>query len=74
MHSSKGLDFPVALLYLPSLPTSGEYDAKASESLARNLIYVAISRAMDNLNAFVMEEAKETAVVELAGLLMETRA
>lgn len=35
----------------------GEYDEKASESLGRNLIYVAISRAMDRLSVFAMEEA-----------------
>ena len=69
LHSSKGLDFPVVLLYLPSLPTGGNYDEKASESLARNLIYVAISRAMDNLNVFVMEEARERAVQELVGAM-----
>ena len=56
LHSSKGLDFPVVLLYLPSLPLSAEYDEAAAESLARNLIYVAMTRAMDNLNVFVMEE------------------
>jgi len=69
LHSSKGLDFPVVLLYLPSLPTGADYDEKASESLARNLIYVAISRAMDNLNVFVLEEAREKVVRELAGAM-----
>ena len=74
LHSSKGLDFPVVLLYLPSLPTGAEYDEKASESLARNLIYVAISRAMDNLNVFVMEEAKEKVIQELVGVMNGARA
>jgi ATP-dependent exoDNAse (exonuclease V) beta subunit len=55
------LDFPVVLLYLPSLPTGGEYGEKAADSLARNLIYVAMTRAMDNLNVFLMEEAREGA-------------
>jgi hypothetical protein len=31
----------------------------------RNLIYVAMTRAMENLNVFVMEEAREQAVKEL---------
>jgi superfamily I DNA/RNA helicase len=44
LHSSKGLDFPAVLLFLPSMPTGGSYDEKASESLARNLIYMAILR------------------------------
>jgi hypothetical protein len=69
LHSSKGLDFPVVLLYLPSLPTAGEFDEKSADSLARNLIYVAMTRAMDNLNVFVMEEAKERAVTELVGAM-----
>jgi superfamily I DNA/RNA helicase len=69
LHSSKGLDFPVVLLYLPSLPTGGEYDEKSSDSLARNLIYVAMTRAMDNLNVFVMEDARERAVQELVGAM-----
>ena len=58
LHSSKGLDFPVVLLYLPSLPTGGEYDEKSTDSQARNLIYVAMTWAMDNLNVFVMEGCK----------------
>jgi len=69
LHSSKGLDFPVVLLYLPSLPTAGEFDEKSADSLARNLIYVAMTRAMDNLNVFVMEEAKERALTELVGAM-----
>jgi len=69
LHSSKGLDFPVVLLYLPSLPTGADYDERASEGLARNLIYVAISRAMDNLNVFVMEEARERPIQELVGVM-----
>jgi predicted TIM-barrel fold metal-dependent hydrolase len=69
LHSSKGLDFPVVLLYLPSLPIVGDYDEKAANSLARNLIYVAMTRAMDNLNVFVMEDARERAVAELVGVL-----
>jgi hypothetical protein len=64
LHSSKGLYFPVVLLYLPSLPNAPEY-AEAAAGLARNLIYVAMTRAMDNLNMFLMEETRERAVAEL---------
>jgi superfamily I DNA/RNA helicase len=67
LQSSKGLDFPVALLYLPSLPISAEYDEAAADGLACNLIYVAMTRAKDNLNVFVIEDTKERAVVELLG-------
>jgi len=41
---------------------------QASGSFTRNLIHVAISRAMDNLNVFVMEEAKERVIQELVGV------
>ena len=69
LHSSKGLDFPVVLLYLPSLPVSPEYGETAADALARNLIYVAMTRAMDNLNVFVMEEPREKAIRELVGAM-----
>jgi hypothetical protein len=59
LHSSKGLDFPVVLLYLPSLLPRAEYDEKTEATLARNLIYVAMTRAMDNLNAFTLEGSHE---------------
>jgi hypothetical protein len=72
LHSSKGLDFPVVLLYLPSLPIAAEYDEKSADALVRNLIYVAMTRAMDNLNVFVMEQAKERAITELVGVLSGT--
>ena len=71
LHSSKGLDFPVVLLYLASLPSmvAAEYNEQAADSLARNLIYVAMTRAMDNLNVFVLEETKDKAVLELVGAM-----
>ena len=57
----------MVLLYLPSLPVAAEYDEAAADGLARNLIYVAMTRAMDNLNVFVMEETRERAVEGLVG-------
>jgi DNA helicase IV len=59
LHSSKGLDFAVVLLYLPALPPRGAYDDRASSALVRNLIYVAMTRAMDNLNVFTLEGAHD---------------
>jgi hypothetical protein len=59
LHSSKGLDFAVVLLFLPALPPGGEYDEKSADTLVRNLIYVAMTRAMDNLNVFTLEGAHE---------------
>jgi hypothetical protein len=59
MHSSKGLDFAVVLLYLPSLPARVDYDDATADALMRNLLYVAMTRAMDNLNVFTLEGAHE---------------
>ena len=59
LHSSKGLDFAVVLLYLPALPPRESYDDATSALLVRNLIYVAMTRAMDNLNVFTLEGAHE---------------
>ncbi len=59
LHSSKGLDFAVVLLYLPTLPPHGDYDERAGQGIVRNLIYVAMTRAMDNLNVFTLEGAHE---------------
>jgi superfamily I DNA/RNA helicase len=55
LHSSKGLDFPVVLLYLPYLSWRKAYDDAQTERLLRNLLYVGITRAMDNVNAFILE-------------------
>jgi superfamily I DNA/RNA helicase len=54
-HSSKGLDFPVVLLYLPYLHRRRQYDEGQTEKLLRNLVYVGITRAMDNVNVFTLE-------------------
>lgn len=53
LHSSKGLDFPVVMLYLPYLNRHERFDAQTTERLVRNVIYVGITRAMENLNVFV---------------------
>jgi len=66
LHSSKGLDFPVVLLYLPGLPGRGDFDEAAGDTLARNLIYVAMTRAMDNLSVFTMAAPAEKPLADLA--------
>jgi hypothetical protein len=59
LHSSKGLDFAVVLLYLPAIPQRGDFDERAGKGIVRNLIYVAMTRAMDNLNVFTLEGPHE---------------
>ncbi len=55
LHSSKGLDFPVVFLYLPYLHRRKHYSDEETEKLLRNLVYVGMTRAMDDVNAFVVE-------------------
>ncbi len=55
LHSSKGLDFPVVMLYLPYLHRRRYYNHEETEKLLRNLIFVGLTRAMDNLNVFMIE-------------------
>ena len=47
LHSSKGLDFPVVLMYLPEMPPVKEIDPPYQDRLYRNLQYVAMTRGMD---------------------------
>ncbi len=56
LHSSKGLDFPVVLLFLPYLHRREQYDTEATERLLRNLVYVGLSRAMEHLCAFLLPD------------------
>ena len=68
MHSSKGLDFPVVLLYLHKLPQTATGDNAAQKKMRRNLIYVSMTRAMDHLNIFVPEDEKSPEICDLTGL------
>ena len=71
LHSSKGLDFPVVLLYLPGLPAQGDYDEAAGDTLARNLIYVAMTRAMDSLSVFTMAAPAEKPLADLVAVFTD---
>lgn len=55
LHSAKGLDFPVVLLYLDKPPYFGSgYDDESVDRMAANLVYVALTRGMDHLNVFIL--------------------
>jgi len=56
LHSSKGLDFPVVMMYLPYLHRRRFYNPEETEKLLRNLIFVGLTRAMDNVNVFMTEK------------------
>ena len=55
LHSCKGLDFPVVLIYLPELTRLERYSDAQGEQLLRNLVYTGMTRAMDHLNIFALE-------------------
>ncbi len=55
LHSSKGLDFPVVLLYLPSLHRRNDYAREEMEKILRNLVYVGLTRGMDHVNVFTID-------------------
>jgi hypothetical protein len=65
LHSSKGLDIPVVLLFLPILFFNKEIGKDDGETLVRNLIYVSMTRAMDNLNIFMKEEPDNKILMDL---------
>jgi hypothetical protein len=57
LHSSKGLDFPVVLLFLPELPFTGfRHDVASKTKILNNLVYVGMTRAMDHLNVFLLND------------------
>lgn len=50
LHSSKGLDFPVVLIYLPDLLRADRsYDEETGAAIIRHLLYVCMTRAMEQL-------------------------
>ena len=72
LHSAKGLDFPVVLLYLPHmLPPDQAWEAALAERLHRNLIYVAMTRALDQLSVFCLEGATSRSITALKGCFGE---
>ncbi|MBF9015834.1 MULTISPECIES: 3'-5' exonuclease [unclassified Oceanispirochaeta] len=66
LHSSKGLDMPVVLLFLPHLILPQQnLDAEASHQLKKNLLYVSMTRTMDLLNVFRKDEIDEPILQEI---------
>jgi hypothetical protein len=54
LHSAKGLEFPVVLLYMDKMPYVGEgHSSEELLKLQRHLMYVAVSRPMDYLHIFI---------------------
>jgi hypothetical protein len=66
LDRSKGLDFPVVLLYLPRWNRPRAYAQDIALAMDRNLLYVGITRAMDYLGIFVSPD--DGVLGELAAL------
>ena len=69
LHSSKGLDIPVVMLFIPILFYNRELEIEESEILVRNLIYVSMTRAMENLNVFTKLDSDDPVIKDLVGLM-----
>lgn len=68
MHSAKGVEFPVVFLFLPGFRERVELTREEDERIQRNLLYVAMTRAMDNLQVFVTESNQSESVNDLVAL------
>lgn len=70
LPSSKGLDMPAVLLFLPRFFATGEEgEPESSETIRRNLLYVCMTRAMDTLDLFLKREPGDPLLDELKNLL-----
>jgi len=66
LQSCKGLDFPVVLLIADHrVRFDSSYDEETKDTQQHNLIYVAMTRAMEMLHIFSMEEPTAPAIIDL---------
>ncbi len=66
VNSAKGLDFPVVILYLPMLHGyTDNYDEKEAERLKRSLVYVGMTRAMEQLTVLVPANTTEPVLLDV---------
>jgi len=65
MHSAKGVEFPLVCLFLPGFTDRPEHTEEENEQIQSNLVYVAVSRAMDNLQIVVVEPVDHPVVRRL---------
>ncbi len=73
MHSSKGLDFPVVLLSLHTVPQVAGKTEEEKDLMRENLIYVSMTRAMDQLNIFCLKDEKNTEIKKLISVFKKTK-
>lgn len=65
MHSAKGIEFPVGLLYIPTLAVSSRISNDTALISCRNLVYVAFTRCIDNLQVFTLKNPDQEVVQEI---------
>jgi len=74
LHSAKGLDFPIVLLYLNRLPVrsgAGADNSPEQDAMNRNLVYVSLTRAMEHLEVFTLEEPSARPIADLVRIMKE---
>ncbi|MFW6368515.1 MAG: UvrD-helicase domain-containing protein [Spirochaetota bacterium] len=72
LHSSKGLDFPVVILYLPAPPgMPGGYNEATGDRMVRNLLYVSMTRAMEHLSVITHPPVAGSPVADLVDAFEE---
>ena len=68
LHSAKGLDVAVVFIYLPFLPkTKASYEEAVNDELIRKLLYVAMTRAIDHLTIYTLQNPQEPVIRRLVG-------
>ena len=69
-QSCKGLDFPVVLFYLDQCaPLVDVYDEEVADKMNRNMIYTAITRSIELLHVFMLEDCSEKPICDLKDIL-----
>jgi hypothetical protein len=52
------------MLFIPELPVSSRISREAAEASCRNLVYVAMTRCIDNLQIFSLKEPEQAVTSE----------
>lgn len=66
IHSAKGLDFPVVFLWLPWVPKAPDWvNGPEGERIVANILYVAMTRAMDQLEVFLPGSLRDPVMATL---------
>ena len=69
-QSCKGLDFPVVLFYIDHRAHHLDvFDEKTADKMNRNMIYTAITRSIEMLHVFMLENCSEGPLGDLTAIL-----